>query len=127
MYNTLAKQKRKSLRETVIHKCEGCGEEFTGGYVRRFCSHKCRYKNQPRQRGKGSGIKRQRELLVKFMVARDGCNCGICNEPIDLTIPGGEERSASIDHIIPRCKGGTNDPDNVRLTHWRCNVDKGIR
>ena len=30
----------------------------------------------------------------------------------------------SIDHIVPRSKGGTDDPDNLVLCHLKCNVEK---
>jgi hypothetical protein len=32
--------------------------------------------------------------------------------------------AAVVDHIVPRFYGGTDDPDNLRITHWRCNALK---
>ena len=34
---------------------------------------------------------------------------------------------ATIDHVIPRSKGGTDRPDNLQLAHARCNKIKGNR
>ena len=34
-------------------------------------------------------------------------------------------RNMTIDHIIARAKGGTNDPDNLQLLCGKCNSDKG--
>lgn len=32
--------------------------------------------------------------------------------------------AASIDHIVPLAVGGTNDPANLQLSHFRCNWRK---
>lgn len=34
---------------------------------------------------------------------------------------------ASLDHIVPRSQGGTNDLDNYRLVHHRCNHERDVR
>ena len=44
--------------------------------------------------------------------------CALCNEYVEL-------QDASRDHIIPRSAGGGNGPDNIQLTHKRCNNMKG--
>ena len=36
-------------------------------------------------------------------------------------------RNMTIDHILPRSKGGTNDPDNLQLLCGACNSTKGDR
>ena len=36
-------------------------------------------------------------------------------------------RNLTIDHIVPRSKGGTNDPDNLQLLCGACNSTKGNR
>jgi hypothetical protein len=62
--------------------------------------------------------KRGRRRIVAALIARDGPNCGICNQRIDPT-------TATIDHIVPKSKGGTNLLYNLQLAHDRCNQDKG--
>jgi 5-methylcytosine-specific restriction endonuclease McrA len=56
---------------------------------------------------------------------RDGYVCQLCGEPIDMTIKTPDPGSASIDHIIPVCRGGTDDPENVHAAHLGCNFKKG--
>ena len=46
---------------------------------------------------------------------RDGHECLIC----------GSRDPLHIDHIIPVSKGGTDDPDNLRVLCQRCNLEKG--
>jgi 5-methylcytosine-specific restriction endonuclease McrA len=51
--------------------------------------------------------------------------CLICNAPLrfDARTGGG----VTIEHIIPRKLGGTDDLLNLGLTHARCNYTKGIQ
>lgn len=53
-----------------------------------------------------------------------GWVCHICKKPINryLRVPNWE--AATIEHIIPICKGGTHTWDNVVPAHYRCNMLK---
>lgn len=44
--------------------------------------------------------------------------CEICKEPINNN---NENRTFSIDHIIPQTKGGNGNIENLRVTHRKCN------
>jgi 5-methylcytosine-specific restriction endonuclease McrA len=50
--------------------------------------------------------------------------CLICNGPLrfDAATGGG----VTIEHIVPRKAGGTNDLLNLALTHAACNYEKGV-
>ena len=52
---------------------------------------------------------------------RDNCICGLCHEPVDKTVRHPDPMCLSLDHITQVHWGGTNDPDNLRLTHLICN------
>lgn len=59
------------------------------------------------------------------LARRDGAVCGICAEPVDMTLKRSESNMcASVDHIIPRALGGTHDPSNLQLAHLYCNQVK---
>jgi 5-methylcytosine-specific restriction endonuclease McrA len=58
---------------------------------------------------------------------RDGFICGLCEEPVDMTLSGRNLRGPTIDHIIPISKGGPDTRVNVQLAHLRCNIIKGNR
>lgn len=48
--------------------------------------------------------------------------CGICGQPVDLSLKAPHPLSATIDHIIPVSKGGhPSDLDNLQLAHRWCN------
>jgi len=63
---------------------------------------------------------------VPFVYHRDGPRCGICGDDVDVTIRRGADavRCASVDHIVPLARGGTDDPSNLQLAHLGCNQRK---
>ncbi len=50
--------------------------------------------------------------------------CLICNGP--LRFDAGTGGGVTVEHIIPRKAGGTNDLLNLALTHAACNYEKGV-
>lgn len=60
----------------------------------------------------------------KYLEAGGSLTCYICNLPILFpTTPILGE--VTIDHIIPKVKGGHTNMDNLRPTHMKCNSHKG--
>lgn len=53
------------------------------------------------------------------VVARHGTVCWICGEPITGLV--------SLDHVVPRSKGGSDDVENLRPAHFGCNSARGNR
>jgi 5-methylcytosine-specific restriction protein A len=49
---------------------------------------------------------------------RDSQVCYLCQENMSY-------REATIDHVIPLAKGGADNPSNYKLTHPKCNLEKG--
>lgn len=70
---------------------------------------------------------RKHGVSVVFLALRDGTDCSLCCEPIDMALRHPEKMRASVDHILPRAHGGTNDPENLQLTHLWCNQVKSDR
>ena len=63
--------------------------------------------------GNYSVAKRRRVLEVY------GNICWLCHQPID-GLP-------SADHVLPRSRGGSDDIENLRPSHLRCNIARGNR
>lgn len=51
---------------------------------------------------------------------RDGGICHICGGHVGIA-------NFHLDHLVPRSKGGSNDLDNLGLSHPGCNISKGNR
>ena len=58
-------------------------------------------------------------LLRRAVIDTYGRVCWLCHQPIDGTV--------SVDHVLPRSKGGTDDIENLRPAHLRCNLRRGNR
>lgn len=57
---------------------------------------------------------------------RSGGLCGICHESVDLTVRSGRAQP-TIDHIVPKSKGWSDERSNLQLAHRGCNSQKGNR
>jgi len=71
-------------------------------------------KASDKKKSKPKVFKERRKLVYQ----KNNSICYLCDkyiEPIDFTI----------DHVIPRSKGGTNDLVNLMPTHKECNYKKG--
>lgn len=64
-----------------------------------------------------SGIS-NRNIAKSKVFTRDGWKCGYCLTPVN-------SKSATIDHVIPRSKGGDNTYENVVTCCKKCNGKKG--
>ena len=61
----------------------------------------------------------RQELEERLFNVQNG-RCYICEEEIDYQL-----QNLDIDHIVPRAKGGKDEPNNFALTHSSCNRSKG--
>jgi 5-methylcytosine-specific restriction endonuclease McrA len=58
---------------------------------------------------------------------RDEGRCYLCGEAIDRAESYPSPRSLSLDHALPYAEGGTEDLDNLKATHLRCNLQRARR
>ncbi|WP_081319134.1 HNH endonuclease [Microbacterium testaceum] len=98
--------------------CGGCGKECsrpaTRGQKPKWCES-CRKALQNRD------IKITPAQRVGVYV-RDGWSCWLCEGAVDRTLIGSYSHwRPSLDHVVPRSMGGSDDPENLRLAHWWCN------
>lgn len=56
----------------------------------------------------------------KRIVERDGLWCRLCGGDV-------ERNDVHIDHIIPWSIGGSDDDENLQVTHSKCNIFKGAK
>lgn len=68
----------------------------------------------------GSKIRR----LANQVIGRYGTVCWLCGQPIDMQASRRAPLGLSIDHVIPRSKGGSDDIDNLRPAHLQCNCKR---
>jgi 5-methylcytosine-specific restriction endonuclease McrA len=66
---------------------------------------------------------KKRRWLTRQLIQKYGGLCCVCEEPVNLVHD--DPRQASIDHIIPVSKGGTEALANLRLACASCNSHRG--
>jgi 5-methylcytosine-specific restriction endonuclease McrA len=117
---------RKARRETAEFKA--LRKEQAAKYHKEN-PHKTR-ENRRRRRAK------EKEVLSTPYTEQNvldtyGINCHICGVEIDLLAPRqagkaeGWETGLHIDHLVPINSGGSDDLNNVRPAHAKCNLQKG--
>lgn len=111
--------------------CAECGISFLTYQhsVGRFCSSNC-YKVSQGWSGEASG-KRDSFYVnprVRLAIYKDAnWLCQLCECP---TRPDGHylhPRYPTLDHIVPRAHGGSDNPENLRLACRQCNITRGAR
>lgn len=119
-------------------ECVICGVKFKKStHSHLYCSKKCQKRNGNKQREiKHKGFKNNgivdNSITLNLLIKRDKCKCAICGGKVNMVdfkhdecgyfITGG--KYPTIDHILPRAKGGTHTWDNVQLAHQICNSYK---
>lgn len=128
-----AREFRKSARNrkpriTYSRICKGCASDYTTSRNNQlYCSSHCSkwFKDQvKRERDKDYVNQRTPAFKRRIYFKTDG-RCGICHEIIDLALKYPDQRSFSIDHIIPRGLGGTHSFENLQPAHLICNAKRG--
>lgn len=66
-------------------------------------------------------------LSAGDLAERDGAVCSLCGTDVDMSIRWPHRLSASVDHVRPLSRGGTEDESNLALAHLTCNTSKQAR
>lgn len=116
----------KDLKKQLIYikHCKYCGIDVYTKYTYTKMCDKCSRKYK---------VKNHSNKSLKELYKRDNGICYICNKKCnyeDYTYRGNTFIAGnyypSIDHVIPLCKGGTDEWDNLRLAHRICNSYKSL-
>lgn len=107
-------------RVWVQGDCLVCGEPFppSPGAQSRYCSRDCR------------SVARSGAKWVSFedrlrVYRRDNWVCQLCGNPMSRAYSRDDDWSPTLDHIIPRSRGGSDDLGNLRSAHMWCNAARG--
>ena len=71
------------------------------------------------------GPHRQAYARNKKAIMATQNTCGICGQPVDMSLKVGDPMAPCVDHIVPIAKGGhPSAMENLQLAHWACNRQK---
>lgn len=105
--------------------CAWCGGDFTDRAssletMTRFCSKRCQ--------NRAGKVGRERFVISpvtrRAIYERDVWKCQLCGKRVGKKFPPSHNRAPSLDHIVPRSLGGSDDPSNLQLAHRICNSRK---
>lgn len=68
---------------------------------------------------------RARARVFARILIRDGDLCAICRQTLNFEHQDPHFLAPTLDHIIPRSKGGSNRLENLQLAHKSCNERRG--
>ena len=68
--------------------------------------------------------------MLEVLLAH-GTKCHLCGKEINYYAPRrvgfyGWENGLHLDHVIPLSKGGSDELDNVKPSHVKCNIKKSV-
>ncbi len=106
--------------------CLRCHADLTGMPAQAiYCSNRCSDgANKARRRAAGEVRKPIGRKVRHAVFVRDGWKCQICGVEVNLKALYPAPDSATIDHIVPLVKGGTDELGNLQTAHARCNFLK---
>lgn len=118
-----------------LRECKECGELFSvdSRLTNVYCSDECRRKHYNIARDhRIPKAQRIDKISLKRLYKRDKGICYLCGGVCDWNdwkvsekgnpYPG--DNYPTRDHVIPVSRGGLDSWENVRLAHWKCNLDK---
>lgn len=104
--------RRKFLDGAAILVCNPCRVRYEKRLPMR------RDRPEERKWGKVSPVKRQ------LVIERDGRRCGWCEREVFEDVPQTAANRLTIDHRVPKAKGGTNHLSNLLVACGACNKRK---
>jgi 5-methylcytosine-specific restriction endonuclease McrA len=111
----------------VAGHCHECETPFVANLlITRFCSRRCS-KRHHRRRAKVAGGYIVAASVRAFVYTRDRWTCWLCHQPIMRGMKAPHPLSPSVDHVLPRSRGGGHEVWNLRAAHFQCNSLRGNR
>lgn len=124
-------KKKKYPDGTRTHDCGWCGLPRTfvvGESVVNAFHEECR-EEATKAKNRIKSVKRIKGIQVARLSADQilehfGSVCYLCKKDIDASLPRTSRYGLTIDHVVPLSKGGLDTMENLRPTHWICNILK---
>ena len=104
--------------------CTHCGTHYDGHPLSRYCSTRCADR-AALDRGTSRSTQWITAARRAAIYQRDGFTCYLCGCELDTNKANVlAPNAATLDHVIPRAKGGSDDSANLRACCRACNSAK---
>lgn len=76
---------------------------------------------------KGGGLMARKKFLSKRELLFMSCGgiCPECGKQMQISNSRAMDTYMTVDHIVPKLKGGTNNIENLRPMCRKCNMERG--
>lgn len=64
----------------------------------------------------------QQAERIRRLRERDGDQCVRCRRPVRFDLTEGHDQGAKVELVVPAAAGGSEEVENLRLCHRRCNA-----
>jgi hypothetical protein len=146
---------RPDRSEIPWQECKQCAAWFVRKGSRRvFCSPDCatignrtraigRYYELQAEQGDGrtpirfrQAVDRRNKRLtaawvedvgIDYLIERDNGRCHLCGRKVSTRYTWPDNRTPSVDHLVPLSQGGEHSKANTALAHLGCNLSKHTR
>jgi 5-methylcytosine-specific restriction endonuclease McrA len=119
------RRRAQRLSGLICRQCRKPGPEWADKWHgKSFCSRACRqkwFRSQSNSYLQRYGLRVMRLHGVQCWWCKRKVQFSVVHGRIKSRYPAPDKRAASIDHLIPRSKGGSNALENLRLVHFGCN------
>ncbi len=68
-----------------------------------------------------------RNPMIRRIGERDNWMCWLCGLAVAPDLSPSSRIGPTLDHVLPRSRGGADHPDNLRLAHAYCNHQRRNR
>lgn len=119
---------RPKRRERIERECAWCHVAFIAVTpTQKFCSRP--HQNIAKSKRRKARLRDVGGELpsVWTIYERDRGRCALCRRKVGRSYRWPDQRTASLDHVVPLSKGGRDEPSNVQLAHLGCNIRKQAR
>lgn len=129
-YNLKSKEQRIKTKAVIERRCVICNKPIpsTNRSDKKYCSMRCAEDVRGKINNASRRIRTESsfERISRFEIySRDNWECQLCHKPVKRELIWPHKHCASLDHILPLSRGGTNTVANLQLAHYSCNSRRG--
>lgn len=112
-----------STRSIWIIDCAWCRTTYVSRIEHgTYCSRRCSRQAERKRRGPDRFL--VPDPVRRAIYERDGWRCQLCGKKVNRNAGPNTKWGPSLDHIVPRSRGGADTTDNLQLSHRMCNSIK---
>lgn len=109
-------------------RCDDCRAAHAKDIAEYYAKRKAEGRPIPKRRYPDSDRHYSMTKLERLAIyERDGWQCQLCDEALDMGAHFNDPMAPTLDHIVPQSVETDHSPGNLRAAHRICNAKRGNR